>query len=171
MKYLKIAVLLLGLSGFAQSKVGAVDVDYILSNMPELSTVQGQLETYGRQLDASLTKKIDSYRILADAYQTGEAKFSETEKRTRQDSLVSLETDIQKFQQNGAKLMQIKRSEYLAPLYQKIGEALEKVAKADGYTQVMQSTADVVYLDPKYDLTQSVIKKMGIVIKEEQPKK
>ena len=39
MKFLKIAVFFISLSTFAQGKVGAVDIEYILSKMPELITV------------------------------------------------------------------------------------------------------------------------------------
>lgn len=167
MKFLKIAVFFIGLSAFAQGKVGAVDIEYILSQMPELEEVQKQLGTYGNQLDTDLNKKVVEYQKLADEYKVGEANFSAEQKKEKQTALVTLEADIQKFQQNGAKLMEIKRSEFLSPLYKKIGEALDKVAKAEGFTQVMQTTGDMVYLDPNYDLTLSIIKEMGIVIKEQ----
>ncbi len=169
MKFLKIAILLIGVSAFSQSKVGAVDVEYILSQMPELTEVQQQLETYGKQLDVDLNKKVDEYKKLAGEYKSGEATFTPEQKKEKQTALLSLENDIQKFQQNGAKLMEIKRGDFLQPLYKKIGEALDKVAKEQNYTQVMQSTTDVVFLDPAYDLTLPIIKEMGITIKEEAP--
>ncbi|MGB3343940.1 MAG: OmpH family outer membrane protein [Aequorivita sp.] len=167
MKFLKIAILLIGISSIAQSKVGAVDVDYILSQMPEMTTVQQQMELYGNQLDADLNKKVEEYKKLVEAYRTGEAKFSEEQKKEKQTELMELEQDIQKFQQNGVKLMDIKQQEYLKPLYQKIGNALEKIAKAQNYTQVMQTTADVVYLDPNYDLTVPILNELGILVPKE----
>lgn len=170
MKFLKIAVFLIGLTTFAQGKVGAVDVDYILSNMPEMNNVQEQLQIYGSQLDLDLTKKVDEYKILATEYKAGEATFTDEQKMEKQNVLRNLDNDIGKFQQNGAKLMEIKQQEFLKPLYQKIGKALEKVAKAEGYTQVMQTTADMVYLDPEYDLTGPILSEMGITISEEAVK-
>ncbi|PHR10670.1 MAG: outer membrane chaperone Skp [Aequorivita sp.] len=170
MKFLKIAVFFIGLTTFAQSKVGAVDIDYILSKMPEMTTVQTQLETYGKQLDIDLNKKVDEYKKLAEAYKAGEATFTAEVKKTKQTELLTLEADIQKFQQNGAKLMEIKQQEYLQPLYKKIGEALDKVAKAQNYTQVMQTSTDMVYLDPNYDLTLPIITELGITITTEEGK-
>ncbi|HLW32748.1 MAG TPA: OmpH family outer membrane protein [Aequorivita sp.] len=167
MKFLKIAILFVGISSLAQSKVGAVDVDYILSQMPEMATVQQQMELYGNQLDADLTKKVDNYKKLVETYQAGEATFSEALKKEKQTELIELEQDIQKFQQNGVKLMDIKQQEHLKPLYQKIGAALEKIAKAQNYTQVMQTTADVVYLDPNYDLTVPILNELGILVPKE----
>lgn len=168
MKFLKIAVFFIGITAFAQSKVGVVDVEYILSNMPEMTTVKTQLEAYGTQLDADLNKKIDEYKKLAEEYKKGEATFTAEQKKEKQTVLINLDTDIQKFQQNGAKLMEIKQKEYLQPLYKKIGEALDKVAKAQNYTQVMQTSEDLVYLDPNYDLTVPILTELGITVTPEE---
>jgi len=166
MRFLKIAIFFISLSAFSQGKVGAVDIDYILSNMPEMTSVQSQLEAYGAQMDLDLNKKIDKYRSQAEAYQAEEKELTIAQKKEKQSALIEIENDIQKFQQNGAKLMEIKQQEFLQPLYSKIAAALDKVAKAQGFTQVMQVTADVVYLDPNYDLTTSIIAELGITIEE-----
>lgn len=168
MKFLKIAVFFIGLSSFAQGKVGAVDVEFILSKMPELTTVQTELETYGKQLDLDLNKKVDEYKKLVEEYKQGEAAFTEEQKKEKQAALINLDKDIQKFQQNGSKLMDIKQTEALKPLYKKIGEALDKVAKAQNFTQVMQTTQDLVYLDPAYDLTVPILLELGITITAEE---
>lgn len=168
MNFLKIAVFFIGITAFAQSKVGAVDVEYILSKMPEMSTVQIQLETYGKQLDTDLNKKIDDYKKLAEEYKKGEATFTAEQKKEKQTALLTLDADIQKFQENGSKLMGIKQTEYLQPLYKKIGEALDKIAKAQNYTQVMQTNTDLVYLDPNYDLTVPILTELGITITAEE---
>ena len=87
-------------------------------------------------------------------------------KATKQAELSQMETDIQKFRQNGAQLIQLKQSELLNPLYTKISEALSEVAKAQQYTQVLTigSNNNLAYADPAYDLTTAVMKKMGIAV-------
>ena len=64
--------------------------------------------------------------------------------------------------------MDIKQQEYLKPLYQKIGVALEKIAKAQNYTQVLQANQNIVYLDPNYDLTIPILNELGITITAEE---
>jgi len=81
-----------------------------------------------------------------------------------QDSIMKQETDLNKYRQNATQLIQLKRDEALQPLYQKIGAALEKVAKAQGYTQVMERTATLVYIDNAFDITIAVLKEMGIQV-------
>lgn len=169
MKFLKIIIFFIGISTFAQGKVGAVDIEYIISKMPELTTIQSELETYGKQLDVDLNKKVDEYKKLVEAYQKGEATYTDEQKREKQTEMKTLEEDIQKFQQNGAKMMEIKQMEALRPLYAKIGVALEKIAKEQNFTQVMQTTQDLVYLDPNYDLTVPILLELGITISTENP--
>ncbi|TDI69564.1 MAG: OmpH family outer membrane protein [Bacteroidetes bacterium] len=167
-KLLKIAFLFLCVTGFAQSKVGTIDVDYIISQMPELSSVQKQIEDYGNGLDSNLLKKLAEYQTAIDKYKTDEVSLTINQKKGRQDSIIAMENDIQKFQQNGNQLIVLKQEEYLKPLYEKIGIALEKIAKAEGYTQVLMRNNDVVYIDNRYDLTLAVLKELGIEIKEEE---
>lgn len=167
MRFLKIAVFFIGLTAFSQGKVGAVDIDYIISNMPEMTSVKVEIEKYGTEMDATLNKKIEEYKALAQVYEAQEMEFTIAQRKEKQTELINMESDIQKFQQNGAKLMELKQQEVLRPLYNKIAISLERVAKAQGFTQVMQSTVDIVYLDPNYDLTEPILKEMGITVKAE----
>ncbi|MFC7356973.1 OmpH family outer membrane protein [Jejudonia soesokkakensis] len=168
MKFLKTLVLFICVSGFAQSKVGTVDIDYILSKMPELSTVQKNVEAYGVQLDESLNKRLSDYNSLIEAYKKDEKSYTPIQKKAKQDTIMAYENEITKFQQNGTKLLALKREEELGPLYTKIGSSLEKVASVQGYTQILQVTETVVYIDPNYDVTLAVLKDLGITVKEEE---
>ncbi|WP_026450753.1 OmpH family outer membrane protein [Aequorivita capsosiphonis] len=166
MKFLKIAILFIGLTTFAQGKVGAVDVEYILSKMPEMVQVQKEMGAYGKTLDVDLNKKVDAYKILVNEYKASESTLNAEQKQEKQIAIMDMEEDIQKFRQNGAKLMEIKKTEALKPLYKKIGVALEKVAGEQNYSQVTQTTPDLVYLDPDYDLTVPILLELGIKLEE-----
>ena len=168
MKLLKITFLFLCVSGFAQSKVGTIDVDYIIGQMPELTGVQKQVTDYGDSLEANLQTKLTEYQSAIDKYKVDEAGLTINQKKGRQDSILAMENDIQIFQQNGNQLIVLKQEEYLKPLYEKIGIALEKIAQAEGYTQVLLRNNDVVYVDNRFDLTLTILKELGIEIKEEE---
>jgi len=168
MKLLKFTFLFICVTGFAQTKVGTIDVDFVISKMPELTGVQKQVEDYGKGLDANLQTKLTAYQAAIDAYTKAEAGLTLNQKKTQQDSILTMESDIQKFQQNGNQLIVLKQEEYLKPLYEKVGIALEKVAKAGAYTQVFTRNNDVVYVDNRFDLTLAVLAELGVVIKEEE---
>lgn len=172
MKLLKFAILFVCVSGFAQStptqsKVGTIDVDFILSKMPELSGVQKQIEDYGKSLDADLQTQLTNYQAAIDKYKQDEPTLTIAQKKTAQEGILGMENDIKKFQQNGNQLIVLKQDEYLKPLYQKIGDALEKVAQDGGYTQVLTRNENVVYVDNRFDLTIAVMKALGIEYNEE----
>src|SRR5690554_2928091 len=123
MKFLKIAVFLISLTTFAQSKVGTVDIDFILANMPEMENVQQQLQIYGSQLDLDLTKKVDEYKDLAAEYSAGEATFTEKEKMEKQNALRTLDADIGKFNKKAVNLWKLNNQENCNRLNQKMEKA------------------------------------------------
>lgn len=147
----------------AQSKVGTIDSEFILSKMPELTKVQEDLKAYNTKLEGDLKVKVDDYQAKVKDYQEKVATFTEPMKKTKQEAIINLENDIAKFRQNGAQLVQIEQNRLLQPLYKKIGAALEEVAKAGGYSQVLTVTnSGLAYADPNFDLTKTVMAKMGV---------
>lgn len=169
MKTLQLLFLFISVSVAAQtgqSKVGTIDIDFVLSNMPEIVNVQKEVENYAKTLDTDLTVKIDAYQALINVYTKNKVSYTINQERTMQDSIINSETDINKYRSNASKLISIKRDEQLTPLYKKIGVSLEKLAKAQGYTQIMERTSMLVYIDNNFDLTLAVLKDMGIEIKE-----
>ena len=166
MKISTILFLFITITGVSQSKVGTVDVDFILSNMPELPAIQKQIEEYGKELDAEFNKNLDAYNAMVKEYTDGEVGFTIAQKKTKQEEIVNSENELNKFQQNGSKLINLRRDDLLRPLYQKIGVSLEKIAAAEGYTQVLQLDNLVVYADNAYDITLTILKDLGITIEE-----
>lgn len=167
MKIVKVIFLFVSMAAFAQTKTGTIDVDFILSKMPEMTQVQQDITTYGQSLDGELKIKMEGYTKFVDDYKKGEASFTEAVRKERQDSIISLENEITKFQQNGSKLMSIKRDDILRPLYTKIGASLDKIAKQQNYTQIFQLTDNVAYFDKTYDLTYLILADMGIEVPKE----
>ena len=53
----------------------------------------------------------------------------------------------------------------MQPLYQKVGQALDAVAREQNYTQVLTLNAGVAYFDPALDITDDVAKKLGVTLK------
>lgn len=171
MKAIQIMILLFCITLGAQntqSKVGTIDIDFILAQMPELEGVQKTVTDYGQTLDADLTSKMEAYQALVNEYAANDVTYTINQRKTMQDSIMNTETSINKFRQNAQQLISLKRDEVLQPLYQKIGASLEKVAKQLKYTQVMERTSNIVYIDNNFDLTLGVLQDMGIEIKQEE---
>ncbi len=164
MKIIKLLFLFVSISSFAQSKVGTIDIDFIISKMPELTSVQKQLDDYKKELDVDFKKNMDAYNALIKAYTDNEVTFTIAVKKQKQDEIIAAENDLGKFQQNGTKLISIRRDALLSPLYKKLGVALGKIAKEKAYTQVLQIDEYLVYLDNDFDLTIQVLEELGVEI-------
>lgn len=168
LKVLYIFFFLISFSVFSQGKVGAVDIKVILDNMPEMKDVEENLKTYSAQLDMDLDKKLNEYKVAFEDYKKQESSLTENQKKDKQEALIEMEKEIQRFQQTGATLLDLKEQEFLRPLYAKIEKALEKVARENNFTQVNQITANLLFLDPDYDLTPAILKELGVEIKDEK---
>ncbi len=153
----------------AQSKVGTIDIDFIITSMPEIESVQKNLQEYGVNLDKQLQDKMKDYQVKLDDYNQNVESFTEQQMQEKQTAIYTLEEDITKFRQNGIQLMRIREDELKRPLYVKIGEAMDVIAKENSFTQVLNTSNDpsIVYLDPDYDITFAVLAKMGIEVEEE----
>jgi len=167
MKFLRIALFFIGVAAFSQSKVGVLDLEFVVSQMPEITSVQENLELYANQLDFDFDKKVEEYNTRLEEFKSRQSGYSEEKRKEEQQALLNMDEELEKFQSNGMRLIEIKRQEYMRPLYQQIGTALEKVAREHGFTQVLHLTDEVLFLDPEYDLTLPVLDEMGISLKEE----
>lgn len=162
-----IALLTLSLTAFAQTKVGTVNNEYILSQMPEIVEVEEKLKVYSAQLDSTIQAKYQDYQVVVEEYNQKEQEgMNEVMKKIKQKEIIDLEEDLKKLQQNSSKMLQIQQEEYLRPLYTKIGTALEAIVKEEGFTQIFDENNSIIYIDPKFDLTLKVLDRLGIEVKQ-----
>lgn len=150
----------------AQTKVGTIDAEYILGQMPEISQVEDGLKAYNTELQAELQTTIKKYEELVAAYQANNSTFKEEEKTAKESEIMEVENEIKNFRQKASVLVQMKRNELTQPFYVKIDEAMKAVITAQGYTQIFNTGANgLAFADPKFDITDAVLEKLGIAVK------
>lgn len=158
---------LIGLAVQAQNvKIGYADVDYILSQMPDTKQVESELKTLNTQLQNQLQTKYQEYEQKLKQYQDQAATMADAIRSEKETELTQLQQRIQKLQQDAQTNIQKKSTDLMQPLYDKIGDSIEKVAKANGYTYVINGQVGgidvVLYADDQYDVSDLVLKDMGI---------
>ena len=147
----------------AQSKVGTINSDYVMSLMPQSKVVLTMSQAYGAKLDSSFTIKTRNYQARVIDFNEKEKEMGELMKKTLIKEINALEADLKNYQNNGTKLMQLKQNELMRPLYKLINDAINTVAKENKYTQVLTSTGNqFVYIDDNFDITKLVITKLGL---------
>lgn len=167
-------LILLGFLGFAvqaqtsdTQKIGYADWDYIFSQMPEFKQIESELKTHGDQLQNQLQAKYKDYETKLKAYQSGAAAMVDAVRKDKENELTQLQDNIQKFQQDAQTSISNKQEQLMAPVFTKVGKAIEEVAKEQGYSfiinpQIIGGGDVLLYNDEKYDISAAVLKKMGV---------
>jgi outer membrane protein len=156
------AVMALGFfSASAQTKIGYINTDELISVMPEAAKVDSELKEFqlslqqqGQTLQAEADKKRDEY--IKDS-----SKLSASMKEIRRDELVKLYQRLQNYDQEA----QDKATQYaqvkIGPIREKAAEAIKAVAKEKGYAYVLDFNS-VIVGPPGDDLLPFVKTKLGI---------
>ncbi|PTX63010.1 periplasmic chaperone for outer membrane proteins Skp [Kordia periserrulae] len=153
----------------AQTKVGTVNINILVSKLPEIAEVQKGMEAYEKELQADLKAKLDAYGKEVEAANAAFKDMTDEDKKKKQKEIFDLENDIQKFRQNAVQLVQLKQDELMRPLYKKVGDAVAAVSKEEKYTQVFTLDGnELAYIDPQYDITLKTAAKLGLKLDEEK---
>jgi outer membrane protein len=164
------AALLISVASFGQDaqKLGYADTEYILSQLPDAKKVESELQAHGAQLEAQLKAKAQEYEKKLADYQANASKWVDAVVMDKQAELQSLQTAFQKFQQDAEASFGKKQQDLMAPLYDKVGTAIEAVSKENGYTFILTLNAAggggniLLYKDPQWDISKLVLKKLGV---------
>lgn len=160
-----VAIVFFSFAVSAQTKVGTVNINIIVSKLPEIAQVKIGIQDYEKQLQSDLKLKLDAYGKEVEEANKAFETMSEEDKKKKQQEIFELETDIQKFRQNAAQLAQLKQEELMRPLYKKVGTAVSVIAKEEKFSHVFTLDGnELAYVDPQFDLTIKVAKKLGLKV-------
>jgi len=158
-------------SAYAQEKpqkIGTLNMDYVLSALPEIKAIQSQLATLQTQLKKQGAAKEKQYKEKYINYQMDGANMTLGDRQKLETELASMEDDIKSFGNSAQEKLQNKQAELMKPINQKVSDALEAVVKENNFTHVFnvgvpQAGVDILYyVDPAYDVSNLVLKKLGV---------
>lgn len=135
-------VLFVGATSFvnAQAKIAHIDVQKLLSEMPEMIAADAELkkleQTYRADIESSMTELRNKYT----QYASESASKSDEENQKRSVELQGFERNIGEAQQTAQQDLQKKQAELLGPITEKAKKAIEAVAAAQGLDYVMDAT-------------------------------
>ncbi len=152
---------------FAQTgvKIGHVDSEVILQQLPEAIKAQGELDAliakWNAEIDTltlQLQQEFQDYQ--KQAANMPEAKRGETEQQLVQKQRYIEELRRSRFSQGGE--IYKKQDELLKPVKEKVFKAIEEIAKDEGMQYVFDKTGDILllYADSQYDITFKVLDKL-----------
>jgi outer membrane protein len=181
MRTLRIAVILffsivLNLQAQAQSnnselKIGYVNPQSILANMPEMRAVQQRLQNFTARKQQELSTLEQDFQTQVAEYQQKVGVISADAQQQEEARLGQLQQELLQAQEVAEQELAQRRDELVGPLLEQIGAAIEAVAQKQGLSYVLNTTTSsgdmiILYasedLRAKFDITQSVMEELGM---------
>ena len=162
--FLFVAVLAGGVS-FAQKgpKFGHINSQELLTLMPERKAAMAKMDSVTKEAQKLLEEMMTEYRTEEDKYKNESAKMSELARKTAEEKLTGLATRIQNFQQQAQETLQNEENKLIEPILNKAKKAIEQVAKENGYTYVIDTSAgSFLYWEESDNILALVKKKLGL---------
>lgn len=169
MKHLiSVLVLTLGLAlNTTAQKFGYVDTKYILSHMPEYKQAQDEVNKLSAQWQKEIEAKYESIEKMEKAYQAEKILLTEEMRKKREADIEAKRQEAkdmqkQKFGVEGELFK--KREELIKPIQDRIYEAIQQVAEQKTLMVIFDKAnhSNLLYTNPKSDLSDQVLKKMGL---------
>ncbi len=166
LKKIIIALLVaLPLSAAAQ-KFGTVDVDQVITAMPEVTEVQNQLNEASKKYETEFQKLQEQANKLYTEFQqiAEDPNTPQTIKERRMQEIQELGNKIEQFRNTATQDLQRQQSQLMAPIQTKMTEAIKAVGQEGGYTFVFPNDPGLILYQGAdvVDLTAAVKAKLGI---------
>ncbi|MDD5861483.1 MAG: OmpH family outer membrane protein [Prevotella sp.] len=144
---------------FAQ-KFAKVNTQTIMQAMPEVAKANGDMQALQKQKENELKAMQDELQRKVDEYQKAQSTMNATAKKAKEDELNQLNQKIQQAYQDGQNELQKKSAELLAPIQEKVRNAIDAVGKAGNYTYIFEDGV-AIYAGPMVeDVTAKVQAKL-----------
>ncbi len=144
MRHLKLvlAALLiwLGTTNTNAQKMAHIDVQKIMSEMPEFKAGQAELKKLYATYQKEFKEMQDAYQAKLKKYQDEAKSVSEQENQKRVKELMDMEKNIAKAQQDIQQEAQKKEADLMKPIQEKLMKAIKDAAKEKGYDYVFDSS-------------------------------
>ena len=146
----------------AQGKTGCISFNELLASMPEvkqsdtaLAQYQGALQ---QQFEDYKAEYSDQFKLLSSP---DTAKYSKAQLEVKRKALSDIYVKLQGYNEEASQLIDQKRQALLAPIQKKAADAIQAVAKENGYGFIVEKDALHAY-PPSEDILPLVKKKLGL---------
>ena len=134
--------LFIGATSFsnAQTKVAHINVGELVTSMPEMKAAQTEMEKMGKTFETDIQEMMKEYQSKAKQYEGEAATKTNEENQKRGEELAGMQQSIRQFQADAQQQLQKKELDLLEPITKKAKAAILKVAKAQGFNYVLDSS-------------------------------
>lgn len=138
-------------------KNGHINTNELLAAMPETKKAQAKLQSMQDSLNTSYSEMIKEYRDRDSIIRTDSAKWTAAIKNIKFKEFQDLGESLQNYSNEAQQYLQQKEQELFQPVQKIAREAIQAVAKANGYSYVF--TAEALLVSPAADDILPLVKK------------
>lgn len=168
-KSLKVALvaicMVFAMSSFtkAQSKIGYINTNQLMDMLPEMKTLQTQMQAYQKTFADQYATMNTEYQDKGKKYEAGRSTMTDASRTAAEAELTDMQTRIKTFADNAQKQIEAKSNELLKPLTDKVRAAITAVAAEKGYAYVLDSGQVELLVSPPGDNLLAPVKaKLGL---------
>ena len=143
-------------------KFGVVNVETVITSMPEYTKVGDQIAEASKRYEDEFKKLQDEFDKKYAEFQGLGADVPDSIKERRMTELNELAQKMDQFRSTAQQDLQKQQQTLMAPIEQRLIEAIKTVGKEGGYTFILQD-GQAIYTGGDFtDLTTTVKSKLGI---------
>lgn len=145
-------------------KIGVVDLQQIITSLPEAQEAQKMLRDLGQKYQDSLMMMQKTLEEKFAGYQKQKGMMAADAQQKAEQEIQAMNQEVlmyreEKFGTNGE--LQKRNLDIIQPLREKILKAIKEVAAKEKLTLVLDKSGEtVLFADEKYDITFTVIDKL-----------
>ncbi|MGO3707399.1 MAG: OmpH family outer membrane protein [Mesonia hippocampi] len=145
------------------SKVAHIATQDLIEAMPSYKSAMTQLEKLSKTYESEMQNLYKEAQSKNERYQSEASSKTDEENEARALELQADQQKIMQYRQTAQQELAKKEEELIKPVLEKARQAIQKVARAKGYSYVLDSTTGTgVLLADGYDLMNDVKKDLGI---------
>ena len=146
----------------AQTKVAHINTQELVEAMPEMQSAKAELEKVAKTYETEIQSMATELQNKVKQYDAEAATKTDEENTKRMQEVAGMEQSIRQYQAQAQQDLAKKEADLLEPILKRAKDAVIKVAKAQGFDYVLDSTAGqgVILADGK-DLLPDVKQELG----------
>lgn len=168
-KFFSVLVILLFCVTFistAQPKIGYMNFQQVMNELPATDSAATELNAFVRQKQQEFQQQASNVIEAETDFQNNQASMSQQQQTERQQEIAQMNQDLSNIQGQIQTQIQQKQQQLLAPIYERIDEAVRVVAERIGLDFVLNertSTGEnIVYFsqDQTENITEQVLQQL-----------
>lgn len=151
----------LPMSLFAQ-KFGVINTQQLVESMPEFKSVNEQMDAVTKKYEDEYAKLREEFQKKYEEFQSLDASTLQTIKDRRMQEMQELDQKIQQFQATAAQDIQRQQQQLMAPIQEKVIQAIQSVGTEGAYTFIFENAVPIYAGKDVTDVTDAVKARLGV---------